>query len=290
MSSMLKNDTYVWFDGELKKFGECSVSLTTHALHYATSIFEGCRAYNGKIFKNKEHCQRLINSGKTVDVNVPYSVEELMNASNEVLKANNLTDAYVRPLAWKGDEQLGVESKGCKTHVVIMAWYWGSYFGEDKVKKGLNLAHADYVRPDPRSCAVQAKVAGNYYLGAVMHNKANESNYDDVLLTDWRGYVAECTSCNVFFIKDNKVYTPIADCFLNGITRQTIMNEVCKKLGIECIETRIKPENLGDFDEAFICGTAVEVAPVGTIYDTFKYTPNLCLKIREEYLKLVKGL
>ena len=288
--SMLKNDTYVWFDGEMKKFGECSVSLTTHALHYATSIFEGCRAYNGKIFKNKEHCQRLINSGKMVDVQVPYSVEELMQASNEVLKANNLTDAYVRPVAWKGDQSLGVESDGCKTHVAIMAWYWGNYFGDDKVNGGLKLTHADWVRPDPRSCAVQAKVAGNYYLGAVMHNKANKGHYDDVLLVDWRGYVAECTSCNVFFIKDKKVYTPIADCFLNGITRQTIINEVCKKMGLEVEETRIKPEYLGDFDEAFISGTAAEVMPIGKIYDTFTYKPDLCLKIRDEYLKLVKGL
>ena len=199
--SMLKDDTFIWFDGELKKFSECNISLTTHALHYATSIFEGCRAYNGTIFKNKEHCQRLINSGKMVDVEVQYSVEELMEASNQVLKANNLTDAYVRPVAWKGDETLGVESNGCKTHVAIMAWFWGNYFGEDKINKGLNLAHADWVRPDPRSCAVQAKVAGNYYLGAVMHNKANKEHYDDVLLV--------INAVRAFIATDDKGYPPV---------------------------------------------------------------------------------
>jgi branched-chain amino acid aminotransferase group I len=283
---MLSQDSIVWFNGELKKFSDCSISLATHALHYGTSVFEGCRAYNGVIFKNKEHCERFVNSGEIVDVKVPYSVEELMQASNDVLKANNLQNAYVRPFAWKGDETLGVQSSKCNTNVAIMAWYWGSYYGEDKIKDGINLAQSDWVRPDPRSCAVQAKVGGNYYIGALNHNKIKPLNYDDVLMLDWRGYVAECAASNIFFVKDNQLFTPIADCFLNGITRKT-MFEVANKMNLKCTEVRIKPEDLSSFDEAFVTGTAVEVMPVGSIFDQVFYKPNFSLKIREEYLKLV---
>lgn len=285
---MLKNNDIIFLNGEFKKFSECSISLTTHALHYGTSVFEGCRAYQGRIFKNKEHCDRLLKSGDIVDISIPYSSEELAKASNDVIQKNNLSNAYVRPIAWKGDETLGMHSSVCKTNVAILAWNWGNYYGEEKVRNGIKLTYSDWLRPDPRSVAVQAKVGGQYYIGAYNQNKAKGNQYDDVLMLDYRGYIAECAASNIFFIQNNKVVTPIADSFLNGITRQTVL-DLCKKMNLHIEEIRINPEDLNHFEDAFVTGTAVEVMPVGEIYDQYKYKPNLSLKIRDEYLKLVNS-
>ncbi|CAF1414496.1 unnamed protein product, partial [Rotaria magnacalcarata] len=201
------------------------------------------RAYNGKVFKQKEHHERLIKSGELIDVSVPYSIEELTKATSDVLRESDLTDAYIRPIVWRGDENLGVKSYLNSVNVAIFAWKWGTYFGDDKIKSGINLSATKFVRPDPRK------------------------GYEDVLMLDWRGFVAECTSCNIFFIKNNEIHTPISDCFLNGITRQTIM-ELAKKMGYKVIERHILSQEIANFDEAFVTGTAVEVMPINSIFDT----------------------
>ena len=286
---MFDKKSKVWFNGEIRVAEEINISIFTHALHYGTAIFEGCRAYNSKVFKMTEHNERLINSGNLVDVPVGYTVEELNEATNMTLAANGLTNAYVRPIAWRGDENLGVKSKYNSVNVAIFAWEWGTYFGDDKIAAGINLAATKYVRPDPRSTETQAKASGLYFIGANMQNKCSADGYDDVLMLDWQGYVAECTSCNIFFIKDRELHTPLPNCFLNGITRQTII-ELGKKMGYAVIERKITPQELSAFDAAFTTGTAVEVMPVNSIFDIYKY-PNKSkvLEIRNEYLKLVNS-
>jgi branched-chain amino acid aminotransferase len=279
----------IWVNGELTTSEECKVSLMTHTLHYGTSVFEGCKAYNGKIFKMTEHNQRLINSGKLCSIEIPYSVEELNKATELVIKENNLQNAYVRPIAWKDDEFLSVNTMKNKTNVAIMAWPWPSYYGEDKIKSGLSLGQTEWVRPDPRSIPVQAKAGGFYYVGAVIFNSMISQGFDDVLMLDWRGFIAECTSANVFFIdNNNELHTPIADAFLNGITRQTIIS-LARENGFIVHERRMLPQELGNFKEAFATGTAAEVMPIGKIWNTFECKPDVSLKIREMYLKLVNS-
>lgn len=280
-------NSIIWIDGEFKQAKDINISIFTHGLHYGTGIFEGCRAYNGKVFKMSEHKQRLINSGKLVDVPVKYSVEELNKATMDVLEKNNLKNAYIRPLAWRGDEMLGMQSNKTNVNVAIMAWSWGNYYGEDKISSGIRLTQASFTRPDPKSVPVQSKTTGIYFLGSMIKNKADAEGYDDVLMLDYRGYVAECAACNVFFIKNNEIHTPIPDCFLNGITRQTAI-EIAKKLGYSVIERNILPSELSDFTDAFVTGTAVEIMPVGEIYGKHFYKDKtVSLKIREEYLKCV---
>lgn len=284
---MLDSKMLVWYNGKIQKAEEINVGIFTHALHYGTGIFEGMRSYSGKIFKEKEHYERLFKSGELVDIPVGYSIEELIVATKKVLKENNLTDAYIRPIAWRGGDTLGIKSYQNPVNVAIIAWQWGNYHGEDKVTKGINLCQSKFVRPDPRSTETQAKASGLYFVGSSIQNKAYKDGYDDVLMLDWRGYVSECTSCNIFFIKDKTIHTPIPDCFLNGITRQTII-DLTKKMGYKIEERYITSQELLTFDEAFVTGTAVEVMPVAKIFDhiIMKSTAK-SLEIRQEYIKLV---
>ncbi|QED23689.1 branched-chain amino acid transaminase [Candidatus Deianiraea vastatrix] len=284
---MFDTNSIIWFNGKLVRASEVSLSVFTHAVHYGTAIFEGCRAYNGKIFKCDEHSARLINSGVLIDVPVGYSKEELSKAAYSVLDANGLRDGYVRPFAWRGDENLGIKSYANSVNVAILAWSWPSYFGPEKLSEGLKLSATKYVRPDPRSTQTQAKASGLYFVGSIMQNKCKNEGYDDVLMLDWRGYIAECASCNVFFIKGDEIHTPIADCFLNGITRQTVM-DIARGLGYRVIERHIMPQELGSFSEAFTTGTAVEIMPIGEIFDSFNYSKrDVTMRIRDEYLKMV---
>ncbi len=284
---MFDKNSIVWHNGELKKASDVNISIFTHSLHYGTSVFEGMRLYNGKVFKEKEHHERLIKSGELVDVPVGYSVQELTKATSDVINANNLQNAYIRPIAWRGDENLGVKSCLNSVNVAICAWVWKDYYGNDKINSGINLMPAKFVRPDPRSTETQAKASGLYFVGSIMQNKCYKDGYDDVLMLDWRGFIAECTSCNIFFIKNNEIHTPIPDCFLNGITRQTVI-ELARKMNYNVIEKHITPSELGTFEEAFVTGTAVEVMPINSIYDyIIMKSKEKTLKIRKEYLKIV---
>jgi branched-chain amino acid aminotransferase len=254
----------IWFDGELVATSEAKISVLTHALHYASCVFEGERAYGGEIYKGTEHSERLKRSAQMLDFEIPYSVAEIDAAKRLVLEKNNQKNAYVRPIAWRGSEQLGVSAQQNKIHLAIATWEWPSYFDPAQRLKGIRLDLAEYRRPDPKTAPCLAKAAGLYMICTISKHKAERKGYADAMMLDWRGRVAECTGANIFFIKDGKIHTPIADCFLSGITRATAI-ALAKKRGIEVIERRIMPDELATFSECFITGTAAEVTAVSEI-------------------------
>ena len=262
----------IWFDGKLIPTAECKISVLTHGLHYASCVFEGERAYGGKIFKSTEHSERLKNSGRVLDFEIPYSVAEIDAAKDLVLDKNKQKDAYVRPVAWRGSEALGVSAQSNKIHLAIATWEWPSYFHPEQRLKGLRLDLAEYRRPDPKTAPCLAKAAGLYMICTISKHRAEQRGYADAMMLDWQGRVAECTGANIFFIKDGKIHTPIADCFLAGITRATAM-QLARQRNIEVIERRIMPEELAGFSECFITGTAAEVTAVAEIAD-WKFTPG----------------
>jgi branched-chain amino acid aminotransferase len=251
-------DGWIWFDGKLVPWREANVHVLTHAMHYASSVFEGQRAYGGVIFKLSQHSTRLRNSASLLGFEIPWSVEEIDAACNEVVKANGFTDAYVRPVAWRGSEQMGVSPKGTKPHLAIAAWEWGKYFAPEIAAKGLRLDIAPWRRPAPYTAPVHSKAAGLYMIATLSKKHADERGYDDALMFDWRGQVAEATGANAFFIREGKLLTPTPDCFLDGITRQTVM-ELARRRGVEVIEKAIWPEELESFEQMFITGSAAEV-------------------------------
>ena len=251
-------DGWIWFDGKLVPWREANVHVLTHAMHYASSVFEGQRAYGGVIFKLSEHSARLRNSASLLGFELPWSVEEIDAACNEVVKANGFTDAYVRPVAWRGSEQMGVSPKGTKPHLAIAAWEWGKYFAPEIAAKGLRLDIAPWRRPAPYTAPVHSKAAGLYMIATLSKKHADDRGYDDALMFDWRGQVAEATGANAFFVRDGALYTPTPDCFLDGITRRTVM-DLARRRGVEVIEKAIWPEELEGFEQMFITGSAAEV-------------------------------
>ncbi|MBX9682391.1 MAG: branched-chain amino acid aminotransferase [Hyphomicrobium sp.] len=265
-------DGLIWLDGALVPWREAQVHVLTHALHYASAVFEGARAYGGEIFKVSEHSERLVASAKILDFDIPYTIAELDQACRDAVAANNLTDCYLRPIAWRGSEQMGVSAQSSKIHVAVAAWTWGSYFPMDQRLKGIRLTHATYRRPDPLCAPAKAKAAGLYMICTIEKHRAERTGYSDALMLDYRGRVAECTGANVFLIKEGVIHTPDPDCFLDGITRRTVI-ALAKARGITVIERAIMPEELGSFSECFITGTAAEVTPVSEI-GAFMYKPG----------------
>ena len=251
-------DGWIWFDGKLVPWREANVHVLTHAMHYASSVFEGQRAYGGVIFKLSEHSARLRKSASILGFEIPWSVEEIDAACNEVVKANGFTNAYFRPVAWRGSEQMGVSPKGTKPHLAIAAWEWGKYFAPEIAAKGLRLDIAPWRRPAPYTAPVHSKAAGLYMIASLSKKHADERGYDDALMFDWRGQVAEATGANAFFVKDGALYTPTPDCFLDGITRQTVM-DLARRRGVDVVEKAIWPEELEGFEQMFITGSAAEV-------------------------------
>jgi branched-chain amino acid aminotransferase len=265
-------DGFIWLDGKLVPWREANVHVLTHALHYASAVFEGERAYGGEIFELTKHSQRLYDGAKVMDFTIPYSVAEIDQACRDTVKANNLSDCYVRPIAWRGSEQMGVSAQATKVHFSVAAWDWGSYFPMEERLKGLRLTLAKYRRPDPATAPTKTKAAGLYMICTIEKHRAERAGYADALMYDWRGHVAECTGANIFFVKDDVLYTPTADCFLAGITRQTVM-ELAKKRGLNVVERTIMPDELGSFSECFLTGTAAEVTPVSEIAE-HRYRPG----------------
>ena len=257
-------DGWIWLDGQLVEWRAARVHILTHALHYASAVFEGERAYGGRIFKSREHSQRLRDSGHILDFEIPWSADEIDAAKAEVLKGNNFTDAYVRAIAWRGSEMMGVSAQHNTIHLGIAAWDWPSYFDPAQRMKGIQLDMAEYRRPDPATAPALAKAAGLYMICTISKHRAERRGYADALMLDWQGRVAECTGANIFFVSDGTIHTPIADCFLAGITRATVI-ELAQRRGFEVVERRILPDELGRFSECFITGTAAEVTPVGEI-------------------------
>src|SRR6201989_271314 len=257
-------DGEIWFDGKYVPWREAKIHVLTHGLHYASCVFEGERAYGGEVFRGTEHSERLKRSAQLMDFEIPYSVAEIDAAKRLVLEKNGQKDAYVRPIAWRGSEQMGVSAQNNKIHLAIATCQWPSYFDPVQRLKGIRLDLAEYRRPDPATAPALAKAAGLYMICTVSKHRAERKGYADAMMLDWQGRVAECTGANIFFIKDGKIHTPIADCFLAGITRATAIM-LAKKRGIEVIERRIMPDELSNFSECFITGTAAEVTAVSEI-------------------------
>lgn len=281
-----KIDGWIWMNGEFIRWEDARCHILAHTLHYGSGVFEGERAYNGQIFKMTEHHQRLHDSAGMLDFEIPYSVEELNQAAQEVLTRNGLNDAYIRPVAWHGAEQLNVDSTKNTVNVAIAAWEWTSYF--DAKSQGLTLMWSEWVRPAANMSPVKAKANGQYIIGTLSKNKAVASGYHDALMLDYRGYIAECSGANIFFVQDGVVYTPIADCFLDGITRQTVI-ALLKASGIPVVEKHLKPSDITMVDEIFITGTAVEIQPITQI-GTQKYPIGpVTINIIETYKQLVQG-
>lgn len=286
MTGFDDRDGFIWYNGKLTPWRETKIHVLSHGLHYASAVFEGVRVYNGKIFKNQEHNERLIRSGEILGFKVPYSVEELNKACEEVVKANNITNGYIRPIAWRGSEMIAVSAQNCKIHVAIATWEWPSYFGKEAKEKGLRLTWADWKRPSPETEPTASKAAGLYMICTLSKHKAEEKGFNDALMLDYRGYVAEATGANAFFVMNGEIHTPTPDCFLDGITRRTVI-KLAKDLGYKVVERHIKPEELANAQEAFLTGTAAEVTPIGSV-DNYKFTVGeVCHKLMDAFDKLV---
>tara|TARA_B100000029_G_scaffold110214_2_gene101975 strand:- start:3324 stop:4208 length:885 start_codon:yes stop_codon:yes gene_type:complete len=289
--SFENRDGWIWIDGKFVPWKEATMHVVTQGLHYASAVFEGERAYNGKIFKSKEHTDRLFKSAKIVGIKIPYSKEEINNFKNELLKRMNLKNCYVRPIAWRGSKQMGISTSEADIHVAIAVWDdWASYFKiEDRIE-GLRLITSPWKRPSPETAPCQAKASGPYIICTMSKEFAEQKGYHDALMLDYRNYVAEGTGANIFFIKDNDIHTPIADCFLNGITRQTVI-EMVKKQGYNLVEKHILPEEISNYSEAFLTGTAAEITPIKLIdqvgFKTGKNTTSF--KFMNDFTELVNS-
>lgn len=280
-------DGVIWFDGEFVDWRDAKIHVLTHGLHYGSCVFEGQRAYGGKVFEQRRHHERLHESARILGFEIPFSPAELDAACEEVLRRMNFVDAYVRPVAWRGSEMMGVSAQNNTIHVAIAAWEWPSYFKPEERMKGIRLDLAEYRRPDPRTAPSKSKAAGLYMICTISKHAAEKKGYADALMLDWEGFVAEATGANVFFVKDGKIHTPQADRFLDGITRQTVIG-LAKAKGLEVIERRIRPEEMAGFTECFLTGTAAEVTPVAEI-GPYRFTPAaISLGLLEDYMAAVQ--
>lgn len=272
----------IWYDGAMVPWKDAKIHVLSHGLHYGSSVFEGERAYGGRIFKSREHAERLLRSAELLDFRIPYTADAIEAAKDLVLKTSGLTDAYLRPVAWRGSEMMGVAAQNNTIHLAIAAWEWPSYFDPETKMKGIRLDIADYRRPDPRTAPSSSKAAGLYMICTISKHRAENKGYADALMLDWEDNVAECTGANVFFVRDGVLHTPLADRFLNGITRQTVI-ELARRRGVDVVERRILPAELEGFSECFITGSAAEVTPVSEI-GPYRFVPaSLTKTLMDDY-------
>ena len=277
-----KRDGVIFYNGAMVPWAEATLHVLSHGLHYASSVFEGERAYGGVIFKSHEHSERLLASARLLDFEIPYSADELDKIKADVVAANHLTDCYVRPVAWRGSEMMAVAAQNATVNLAIAVWPWPSMFDMKTKMAGIKLDMAEYRRPDPMTAPSRAKAAGLYMICTLSKHAAERKGYADALMLDWMGRVAECTGANIFFTLNGTIHTPIADCFLDGITRRTLI-DLAKRRGIEVVERRIMPSELDGFDECFICGTGAEVTPVAEI-GPHRFTPGaISRQLIEDY-------
>jgi branched-chain amino acid aminotransferase len=280
-------DGWIWLDGAFVPWREAKVHVLTHGLHYASCVFEGERMYGGEIYRLREHSERLHRSAAILDFEIPYSVEELDRACKETAERMGLEDCYVRPVAWRGPETIAVSAQASRIHCAIAAWEWPSYFDPEQRKRGIRLGRAKYARPAPFTAPTDAKASGLYMICTISKHAAEKDGYADAMMLDWRGYVAEATGANIFFVREGVLHTPTPDCFLNGITRQSVI-ALARKAGVEVIERHIQPEELTSFTECFLTGSAAEVTPVSEIGEyTFK-PGNISLGLAEDYSRMVR--
>lgn len=281
-------DGTIWFNGEMIPWRDAKIHVINHGLHYASCIFEGERAYEGKIFKSQEHTTRLFKSASVLGMDIPFAPEVINLAKEAVLKANNFTNAYLRPVAWRGSEQMGIAARATRTHVAIAAWEWPSYFSPELRENGISLKTSTWQKPAPNTALTEAKAAGLYMINTLSKHQAEDEGYTDALMLDYRGYAVEATGANLFCIKNGIIYTPKPDCFLNGITRQTAI-ELAKELGYKLVEDFITVDFLKSADEVFITGTAAEVTAVGKIDTTTYKVGPVTRALRDAYENLVRG-
>jgi branched-chain amino acid aminotransferase len=265
-------DGFLWFDGKLVPWREAHIHVLTHGLHYASSVFEGERLYSGRIYKLEEHTARLFESARILDMKIPYTEKEIVDASREACAAQGFKDAYVRPVVWRGSEQMSVAGQTNKIHVAIAAWQWGSYFDPKEKMKGIRLTLSSWRRPAPDTAPTKSKAAGLYMICTISKHEAETKGYHDALMYDYRGYVAEATGANIFFVEDGKLLTPVPDCFLDGITRRSVM-ALARARQIPVVERHIEPHEMSRFSECFLTGTAAEVTPVSEIGE-HRFTPG----------------
>ena len=286
MSAYDDRDGYIWMDGEFVPWRDSKVHVLTHALHYASSVFEGERAYSGKIFRSLDHSKRLHNSAEIMGFKIPFSVDQVEQAKTEALAKSGLESAYVRALAWRGSEMMGVSAQNNTIHLAVAVWHWGDYFA-DKMK-GIRLTHAKWRRPAPDTAPCHAKAAGLYMICTLSKHAAERDGYADALMLDYRGQVAEATGANIFFVRDGALHTPTPDCFLNGLTRQTAI-KLARERGIEVIERAIFPDELSTFSECFITGSAAEITPVAEIGEHVYKPGQISETLVNDYTALVNG-
>lgn len=281
-------DGVIWLDGELVPWRDAKVHLLTHSLHYGSAVFEGERVYNSKIFKLHEHSERLQASAKILGYSLPYAVAEIEEATRLVVAKNNISSGYVRPLAWRGSEVIGVSAKGAKIHVAIAAFPWGAYYGEEALRNGIRLKTSAWRRPAPDTAPTASKAAGLYMICTMSRDAAEAAGYQDALMLDYRGQVAEATGANIFLVINGQLHTPTPDCFLDGITRRTVM-DLARQRGYEIVERAIFPEELSQAQEIFLTGTAVEVIPIGMI-DELKFSVGpITRQLQADYTALTQS-
>ena len=279
-------DGFIWWDGKMIPWRDAKLHVLSHGLHYASAVFEGERAYSGHIFKLQEHTDRLINSGKLLGFDIPYTADEINEACKAVLAANGLTDAYVRPLAWRGSEQLAVSAQQTKIHLMVASWSWPNLFGSDRMK-GATLGLADWRRPHPQTAPTASKAAGLYMIGTLAKHAAEAQGFNDALMLTWDGYVGEATGANIFFVIDGKLHTPTPDCFLDGITRRTVI-ALAQARDLEVIERHIPLEDIAKAEEVFVTGTAAEVTPVRQIGEQHFPVGKITEMLFNDYEALVR--
>lgn len=283
-----KLEGHIWMNGEMVPWDQANVHVLTHGLHYASAVFEGERAYGGEIFKMREHNQRLHDSAKILGFEIPYSVQAIDDACIALLNKQGFRDAYVRPIAWRGSEMMGISAQTNKINLAIAIWQWPSYFDPAAKLKGIRLDVAEYCRPDPRTAPCRSKAAGVYMICTISKHAAEAKGYADAMMLDWRGQVAEATGANIFFVKDGEIHTPTPDCFLDGITRRTVI-DLAKARGINVIERAIMPDELAGFEQCFLTGTAAEVTPVSEIGDDRFVVGDIAQALMNDYSKLVNS-
>ena len=283
-----REEGFIWLDGSLRPRSDASLPVLSHGLHYASTVFEGERAYRGAIFRSTEHSERLLRSARLLDFEIPYDAAALDAAKRAVVSANGFKSCYIRPIAWRGGETMAVAARQSSIHVAIAAWDWPSMFDVSEKMKGVRLDIAEYRRPDPRTAPCHAKASGLYMICTISKHAAERKGYADAMMLDWRGFVAECTGANIMVARDGVLHTPIADCFLDGITRRAII-DLARRRGIEVAERHIPPEELSGFDECFLCGTGAEVTPVSEI-GPYRFMPGQVSRLlMEDYARLVNG-
>lgn len=282
-------DGSIWMDGKIVPWRDANTHVLTHGLHYASCVFEGERVYGGTIFKLNEHTERLFHSAEVMGFEIPFSVAEINEACNEVASLNGIVDGYVRPVAWRGSEMMGVSAQQNTIHVAIAVWEWPSYFSPEAKLKGLRLKITSWRRPSPETAPIDAKAAGLYMICTIAKHEAEREGYDDAMMFDYRGLVAESTGSNIFFVRDGVIHTPTPDCFLDGITRQTVIG-LANERGIEVIERAIRPEEMADFSECFLTGTAVEVTPVAEIGEYRFAAADITKNLMADFDKLISSV